>query len=74
MENNEVRYGDASLGFDSNVSLKLFDKETNRLVEERNIHNKATVAMVQGILSMLKGTFTGSNYYRDKSNLDEIYK
>lgn len=62
MENN------LSLGMTSNVQIKLFDKKSKRLLQVKNIHNKANKSMVDGLLGFLQGNFTGSVINKDTSS------
>lgn len=50
---------DISFGLESNVKIQVFNKN-KKPIYVRNIHNKATRTMVQGILRYLQGHFTGS--------------
>lgn len=50
-----------AVDLDCNVNVKVFDRYQN-LVRDSNVHNKATVRMVDGILRFLRGDFTQTSY------------
>jgi len=51
---------DITIGVDSNITIKVVDRKNN-IIEKREVHNKATEAMVDGLLRFLSGEFTPSS-------------